>query len=250
MSRRLIFAISGLILLACAAALAIFPARWLMTLLPASWPVAIVDAKGTIWSGTITAAIGSPQYRRTIAEPLSWQISFADGPKLTLSHAWLDSPVRLTPTWNGVRITSHTLQLPVAAFAALDARIGAVSPGGDLSIAWPATFIGQSGAPPGTKLLDAKWRNAVSALTPIRPLGDYSLILTQNAQNGADLILSTQKGPLKLNGEGTLSRNSGLRFNGTAQADPASSADVQAALQDLLAAIGPRQNNQTALRFP
>ncbi len=243
-------AVTSLILLACCAALAVLPARWLMIAVPADWPLAIVDASGTVWSGTATVAIGTPARRRTVAEPLSWRLSLANGLKLIVSHSWLNGPLSLTPTWKGIGITAQTLQVPVAALATLDARIAAVSPGGELSFTWPATFLGQSGRPPGSKLLDIRWRNAVSALTPIRPLGDYALALTQNARSGADLVLSTQQGPLMLNGNGVLSPDERFRFTGTAQTDPAASADIHTALQDLLAALGPHRNNQTTLRFP
>lgn len=249
MNRRLIFSVAGLILLACCAALAVLPARWIMTMLPAAWPLAVVDASGTIWSGSATLAIGAPSRRRTVAEPLRWQLSFAGGPKLLLSHPWLGGPLAVTPAWLGVGVSGQTLQLPAPVLATLDARIAAISPGGELSLKWPATFIGRSSRAPGTTLLDAQWRNAVSALASIRPLGDYTLALKQADQGRAELTLSTQQGPLILNGTGVLDKKSGFQFDGTAQTDPAASAEIHAALRDLLATLGTRRNNQTLLRF-
>lgn len=249
MIRRIIFSAAGLILLACCAAVAVLPARWLMTALPASWPLAVVDANGTVWSGNATIAVGTQGRRRTVAEPLRWRLSLAGRPKLLVFHPWLGGSLALTPVWMGVAVSAQTLQLPAAALATLDARIETISPGGELSLKWPATFIDRAGRPAGAGLLDIQWHNAASALTPIRPLGDYAIALKQGAQGGADLVLSTRKGPLMLSGTGVLDGKNGFQFDGKAQADPAASVDIHAALRDLLATLGPHQDNQTLLRF-
>lgn len=249
MSRRRLFSLAGLILLAFCAALVVLPARWIMVVLPETWPVAIVNASGTVWSGSATIAVGPTSRRRTVADPLHWQLSFARGPKLLVSHPWLGGPLAMTPSWLGVAVSGQTLQLPASVLATLDARIAAIGPEGELSLKWPATSTGGSGPPAGTTLLEAHWRNAVSALAPIRPLGDYALTLKQGAQDQASLTLSTRQGPLLLNGSGVLNKKGGLQFDGTAQADPAANTGTQAALRDLLAALGPQRNNQTILRF-
>jgi len=248
-SRRLVFRLIGLALLAGFAALAVLPARWAMVVLPQSWPLAIVDASGTLWSGSATIAVGAPSYRRTLPDPLRWQLSFAPGPRLRVTHPWLGGPLILTPGWTGVGVSGQTLKLPASALGALDARIAAIGPGGELSFKWPASVIGSGSQPAGTVLLDAQWHNAVSSLTPVRPLGDYTLILKQGAQkNRVDLVLDTRQGPLMLNGVGTLDGKAS-RFDGTAQVDPAASKSIHAALHDVLAALGPQRNNQTILHF-
>ncbi|RBP38878.1 type II secretion system protein N (GspN) [Eoetvoesiella caeni] len=249
MNRRVIFSVAGLILLACCAALAVLPARWIMAMLPTAWPLAVVNASGTVWSGSATLAIGTASHRRTIAEPLRWHLSIADGPKLLVSHPWLGGPLAVTPAWLGLAVSGQTLQLPAPVLATLDARIAAVGPGGELLLQWPATVIGRSSRPPGTTLLNVQWRNAASALAPIRPLGDYALILKQADQGRADVVLSTRQGPLMLNGTGILDRKGGFQFDGTAQTDPTASTDTHAVLRDLLATLGPHRNNQTLLRF-
>ncbi|WP_442598110.1 type II secretion system protein N [Parapusillimonas sp. JC17] len=238
-----------LALIACGAALAVLPARWIMAAVPASWPLAVVDANGTIWSGSATIAIGPPSRRRSLPDPLDWRLSLVGGPKLHLAHPWLGGPLIVSAGWRGIGISAQTLRLPASALGTLDARVAAVDPGGDLSIKWPATFVGAAKRPPGTVLLDAQWRNAVSALTPIRPLGDYDLALKQAAENRIDVVLGTRNGPLMLTGAGALEGGNRFSFEGTAQADPAAGSEIHAALRDLLAALGPRRNNQTLLRF-
>lgn len=246
---RLAFITAGLLLLACAAALVVLPARWMMAMIPDHWPLAVVDASGTIWSGSATVALGAREHQRTVPAALRWETSWARGPKLTLHHPWLGGPLALTPAWLGLGISGQTLQLPAAALATLDARLAAVGPGGTLSLKWPASVIGRTQTPAGTTLLEARWRDAASALTPIRPLGDYALVLTQLASGNVDVTLSTREGALALKGQGTLNSTQGFRFDGTAQADPSASTNDQAALRDVLAALGPQRNNQTLLRF-
>lgn len=248
MKRRLLI-LTGLCLAAFAAALAVLPARWLMPALPVQWPLAIVDATGSVWSGTAALAVGPPHNRRRLPAPLRWQWSFSQGPRMELAHPWLGGPLILALSPSGLAISSQTLTLPAQALATLDARLAAVGPEGRLSLAWPATHIGPAGGPSqGSRLLQAEWQEAASALTPIRPLGHYTLTLTQAAQ-GADLRLATKDGPLLLEGTGTLNSRTGLRFQGTAQADPKEHASVHAALQDVLSALGPRQNNVTRLDY-
>lgn len=248
MTLRAVLVAIGLLLLAIAAAIAVLPARWLMLALPGHWPVAIVDAHGTVWNGTATLALGPERHRRTLPDPLQWDWSFTYGPRMEVSHPWLGGSVTLVPGWTGIGISAQTLQLPAQALTTLDARIASINPGGRLSLSWPATHIGRHSRPAGTRLLDAEWREAVSALSPVRPLGNYTLSVKQSAGGGADIALATRQGPLVLEGSGLLD-GTGLQFKGTAQADPATSADVEAALQDVLAALGPRKNKVTLLHY-
>ncbi len=248
MNRSVVVRVIGLILLACCAALVVLPARWVIKALPDTWPLAVVDASGTVWSGTATMALGTPERRRSVPEPIRWQLSLSGGPKVVVNHPWLGGPLTLAPAWLGLGVSGQTLQLPASALSALDARIAAVGPGGELTLKWPPIVIGRT-PPTGTTLLDAQWRNAVSSLTPIRPLGDYALALKQGEQGRVNLDLSTRQGPLMLSGAGALDRSKGFQFDGTAHVDPAAGDGVHAALSDLLAVLGPRRDNQTILRF-
>lgn len=248
MSRRMALRVAGLALLACCAAVPVLPARWIMAVLPASWPLTVVDARGTLWAGSATLAVGTAARRRTLPDPVQWRLSFTPMPGLVVSHPWLGGPVSMAPGWQGIRVSGQTLQLPAAVLGALDARIAAIGPGGELSARWPAIVIAPAGQPAGARLLDVEWRNAASSLTPVRPLGDYVLALKQGRRGQADLLLSTRQGPLLLNGAGTLDSR-GLRFEGSAQADPGAEAHIHAGLHDLLAALGPRKNNQALLSF-
>ena len=79
------------------------------------------------------------------------------------------------------------------------------------------------------------WLHAASALSEIRPLGDYRILLQSNGR-ALDAQLSTLSGKLKLDGKGSFDNASGMRFNGTAQAAPGIAATE---LNELLHHIGP-----------
>jgi general secretion pathway protein N len=79
------------------------------------------------------------------------------------------------------------------------------------------------------------WLGAASALSSIRPLGDYRILLKGNG-TALDAQLSTLSGKLQLTGNGTYDNTSGMRFTGTAQAAPGTAATE---LNELLHHIGP-----------
>ena len=247
MKHRLLWVIFALMLVT-ASAIAVLPARWLIRAIPAHWPLAIVDASGTVWSGSAAMAVGPSHSRRRLPDPLRWHWSFDHGPRMTLSHPWLSGPLLIAFSPNGVTLSAQAMTLPAQALATLDARIAAVGPEGLLTVKWPATRIVPPPARDGATLLQAEWREAASALAPVRPLGTYTLQLTQASQ-GTELALATLGGPLLLEGAGSLSPRTGLEFKGTAQADPAANAATHRALQDILNALGPRKNHVTLLHY-
>lgn len=249
MSRHRGLAGIGLLLVMALSALAVLPARWLMLALPPDIPIAIADTTGTVWSGSATLALGRGQNRRILPDPLRWNLSFADGPRLDLHHAWLRGPVTLAVTLDGVKLSGQTLALPARALAAVDPAIATIGPGGMLTVSWPAITLFPSARPGGQPLLNAEWRDASSALTPVRPLGDYVLVSRQGTDGRADFLIETRRGPLLLEGRGHIDASTGLHFRGTARADPSAPAEIQTALQDILGALGPRQNQQTLLNY-
>ncbi len=78
------------------------------------------------------------------------------------------------------------------------------------------------------------WLHAASGLSPIAPLGDYSIILQGDGQK-LQASLSTQGGKLQLQARGHLDPVRGMQISGTAQA----AADAKEELNELLHYIGP-----------
>jgi general secretion pathway protein N len=77
------------------------------------------------------------------------------------------------------------------------------------------------------------WRNATLNLSTLQPLGDYRLQL-RGTDGKIDARLETQDGKLHLEGVGAYSKQNGFHFSGSAHADPAYAAKLQA----LLALLG------------
>lgn len=238
----------ALIIVLCATcvlcALAVMPARWLIAILPSSGLLVAVDASGSIWSGNATLAIGQPPLRRALPEPLHWTLRLAGGPHLSATHPALGGELTLAPSWRGLRISAQTLRLPATILPTLHAALGALNPGGDVTLSWPDTLLsGFWARPAGSPLLDLRWNNASSSLSRVRPMGAYRIALTQGEKGQIDVALSTLVGPLALQGQGTYGADSGLRFEGTARTAPGTTPDTQAALADLLNTLGPAQGD-------
>jgi len=247
--RRRILTATLLALLAGVCALAVLPARWLLAVWPETGWLVVADAQGSIWSGSATLAIGRPELRRTLPQPLRWTFRFSGGPHWVASHPALGGAVRITPTWRGLRVSAQTLRLPATALSTLHAALGALQPGGELRLNWSENTLGFTAPPAGRTLLELRWNTASTALSRIRPMGSYRAVVTQGENGRADVALSTLSGPLVVQARGTWTARDGLRFQGTARADAKAPPDTQAGLTDLLNALGPRQGDHHDLRF-
>ncbi|MBU4613078.1 type II secretion system protein N [Achromobacter sp. GG226] len=238
----------GLGLIVLVTALAVLPARWLMRALPQHWPVAIVDAAGTVWNGTALVALGPPGARTTLPQPVRWRAGWADGVRLQLEHPWLDCTLGLRPGFTSLGISPCGLRLPAQVLAAVGAPLNTLKPAGQLALRWPGLRLPYGGAAPAGELLTLDWRQAGSALSMVRPLGDYRAALT-GRDGAAHLSLTTLNGPLQLRGDGTFTPQGGLRFSGVASPAPDASDATVAGLQAMLSAIGRRSGNDTLLQI-
>lgn len=237
-----------LILVACAAALAVLPARWLMAVVPEQSPVIIADAHGTLWRGSATLAVGTPGNRRALPDPVNWSFQWSGGPRLVAKHAWMRNDLVLSPSWRGLRLSGQTLQLPAQALVSLHAMFNTLDPGGELLISWPERVFGLGGPERGDRLLEVQWRLASAGLSRVRPLGTYQLAVTQGEGGQVDLVLSTREGPLMMSARGKASAK-GMQLDGVAEVDSAASGDTRAGLQNLLNALGTRRGEQAILRL-
>lgn len=240
-----------LLAVAWAAALCLLPARWVIAWIPESSPVLITNASGTLWEASATMAVGIGGLRRTLPDPLQWRLSFDGGPHLVLTHPWLRGPLTLAISWRGARMSAQSLQLPAFALTTVHSMFNTLDPGGEVLLDWPELIFGKGAVASNdnTRLLSARWRNASSSLTRIRPMGEYTLVLSQGANDNIALVLGTDKGPWMMEGTGTLSQSGRVQFDGKAWIHESASGDTHAALQGLLDAIGPRsdQNSHTIM---
>lgn len=245
MTRAVRFSWLALLLAAAVtAAFCVLPARWALAWIPESSPVYLTDASGTLWDASAMVAVGVGGLQRSLPDPLRWRLRFDGGLRLVVTHPWLGGPLTLAPSWQGWQMSAQSLQVPASVLTTVHGLFNTLDPGGEVLLNWPELYMGKSAVAVNgsSQLLFVQWRNASSSLTRIQPMGEYTLILSQGANNAMALALETSRGPWMMQGAGTLSPFGRAQFDGKAWVHESASGDTHTALQDLLDAIGPRSD--------
>ena len=226
------------------------PAVWLAGRVQAAsgGQVLLQDARGTVWNGstqlTLTGGPGSSD-SSTLPGRLAWRVQPGWG-QLQVSvfaDCCMQTPLALDllPRWGGVhlRMQDQRSQWPALLLTGLGTPWNTLQLGGQLQLSSTGlrlqTVAGQLRLAGDLQL---QLRGASSRLSALPVLGSYQLLLQGSGQGDAPttLRLSSQEGPLRLNGEGQWT-GARLRFRGTAQATDGQ----DDALANLLNIIGRRQ---------
>lgn len=200
--------------------------------------VALANAEGTVWSGRGSLRIVHGGAVVAL-DRVEW--SFAPS-RLFLGEVAVDvkaaakdlsataQAARSVGEWR-VRELAATAPASIAGtFAPLAA---AWQPAGAIAIESPSfAFDGRDFKGEAR----ATWRDAGLSLSPVRPLGTFTATVKGEGPKAA-VLLTTEKGPLRLAGKGTLEPNGRLAFDGEARAEPGRDKDLEA----LLALMGPRR---------
>lgn len=231
------------------------PARWLALACESATrgQVHLLNPAGSIWNGSAQLVLGDasggpagqlPKDAAALPGQVRWRLrpvwlglelgiatdccNPADSPQaLGLRTDWTSAGMRWT-------LTSAGSRWPAAMLSGLGAPWNTIEPAGELVL--NAHFSGTrvEGRPATDGRAQVSWLHAQSALSTIRPLGSYQLDIDGGAST--QVRLSTQQGPLQLEGSGQWVGDK-LRFSGTAQASP----EEQTALGSLLNLIGQRK---------
>lgn len=203
-----------------------FPATWLAKIVEERTDGRIVlgNAQGTLWRGSAT--VGAAAGRADPASQLlpgrfSWTLS----PMVLLGRVnaqventdALLQPLRITGNWQEWRVSPSSIDMSAERLVSLGAPLNTLQPTGTMRLAWETlqvARIGNAATMSGTMTLTMN--EIASRLSPIRPLGDYRLVLDWRGQR-AQVALETINGPLVLNGSGQIVKGR-LRFTGTAEA--------------------------------
>lgn len=228
----------------------------LMLFLPASWlgllvekqsqgRISLGDVQGSFWRGSafIGGAAGvSGPVTPLFAGRFSWRIS----PLLLLGQldAELDNPASLSTT---VRVSGNLAQwhispavlaLPPERLQGLGAPLNTIGPSGQLHLSWNSMQITrQDEKLEVTGRMQLAMTDMASRLSPVKPLGSYNLAFDWHGM-GADVALSTVKGPMLLSGGGSL-QGGRLQFSGKAWAQ----AGQEERLANLLNLLGQRRKD-------
>lgn len=258
--------VTGAVALVSALAITIAnaPANWLATDLArrTHGVLLLADAQGTIWSGSAVMAVGSPVPEsgddgtaaanatggRSLALPgrVTWtlEIERALAPVLHLTHdGVLAQPVAVRYRDGALAIDAGTVALPASLLRLLGAPLNTLLPQGRCTLRWNGLRFEGQGAPVGEGTLGIA--DFALAISPVRPLGDY-LVSWTSGVGGWTWRLTTERGPLELQGSGTLvGRRSQMRVVARVARETPGPIAVQ--LNPLLDALGRRGSDEAVI---
>jgi len=235
------------------------PAQWLADGLHSATGghLLLAEARGSLWNGSAVLVLtGGSGSRDASALPdrLQWQLRpgwgvlrlradqaccLPGGLQLTLQPGWSGFAVVLDDPGRPAGAPRTLGQWPASWLAGLGTPWNTLQLGGQLQLASTGMRLQQvAGQLRLTGDLLLQLRGASSRLSVLPSLGSYQLLLQGNGSGDTptQLRLSSQDGPLRLNGEGQWT-GARLRFRGTAQATDGQ----DDALANLLNIIGRRQ---------
>lgn len=211
-----------------------FPAHWLLGPIDKATGgrLRVLHSSGTLWKGQAQLGVSDGGRVYALPDPLQWRWVFAESDVrlgLQFSHVRMDSPLNLGWGAQGLGVGSGNLRLPAAWLMAVGAPFNTLKPEGVLNVTWGAVTLSNP-----ELNIQVVWKDAQSALSPIRPLGEYQVQVRGNPQRNLSLSLSTVSGPLQLQGQGDMTGGNRLNFTGEAWTDDTH----RAALTGLLSQMG------------
>ena len=176
----------------------------------------LVEAQGTLWSGTGQLEIRDTGGHTGLAKRLVWRLQpDASLPARITYEVELDPgsrPFTVTAFWSRIEIEHADISLPALALGLGLPKLAPLELTGGMNLKISNLSIGRDAAR-GSAIL--QWRAAGSALSPVSPLGDYELRL-EGQGSGARATLHTLAGPLQLDGQALWASGSKPVFQVTA----------------------------------
>jgi general secretion pathway protein N len=228
------------------------PARWLFSSVSTltQCKVLVDSPSGSIWQGSAAIGFSEPALdgkgcRRAMAitERLHWQMScqvFSPGCKLSIETPALSKPLQIHLGLSEVYVQDNEARLPAEMLEVLGAPWTLLHPRAQLHARWTDLTIRENA---GTGTVRISMNDLISPISQIQPLGSYDVQADLTAE-GISYVLSTSKGPLLLQAQGTFGPR-GVSGQGDASATP----EMKEALTGLLNLIGKRQGDTYRLAF-
>lgn len=224
--------------------LALFPAAWITPQFSKATAghVNLVNPAGSLWHGSasLMLAAGSDMSAATLLPGrIEWHTSFwplfVGRVHMTmLQSEAMPTPITVDATRRGATLSQGALAVPASLLTGLGAPFNTLDLEGNVQLAWSEwrSFEREAFGQLTVTLLDAS-----SRVSLVKPLGSYRVAI-QAEGDRSTVDLSTIKGPLMLNGHGTVSAGSTM-FNGTASAAPEARDNLAGLLNLLGRPVGP-----------
>lgn len=193
--------------------------------------LSLAHTTGSLWRGSGVVLLRQHARFQTLGN-YRWQLRLADASLQVQAEEHPPMSMRYLPFSRKIAIDDIQLDLPASMLEIAAPQLGPYQLQGMLDVHGQHLTLDISGM---DGQLTVEWLHAASALSEIRPLGDYRIVL-QGKGSTVDGQLTTLSGKLQLSANGTYDSASRLRLNGTAQAAPGDSAME---LNELLHHIGP-----------
>lgn len=197
----------------------------------------LANAAGSVWQGSATPAIRQRSGSLLALENLHWDIDFLPlfTGKIIVQFKWDNvaqaQPMEATVSMGKIEFRNALIPLQAVLIGELMPMLQPAQLSGQLQIRSEQVTFSKLGIN-GNAL--AEWVNAGSVLSTVNPLGSYSINLA-GAGERLDMTLVTTSGALLLEGNGSFTRDQGLKFQVTARA----AADSKGRLDELLNNLGP-----------
>lgn len=193
--------------------------------------LSLVQTTGSVWHGSGVVLLRQNSRYQTLGS-YRWNLKLFSAALQVQTGESAPMTVRYVPFAGRIDIDDLRIVLPASIIEVVAPQLGPYQLQGSLEASSGHLTLDSAGM---NGQITVDWLNAASALSEIRPLGDYRVLLKSNGP-AMDAQLSTLSGKLQLAGQGSFDNKAGMRFNGTAQAAPGSTASE---LNELLHHIGP-----------
>jgi len=199
--------------------------------------ITLTQAGGTFWKGRGLLSISQNRTSPINLGRIEWNMrSFwlligQVDITLDLSGDGLHGRSQLIFSPGQTKLNGLRLSVEAAKLGSYYSPAALISPLGQININAEAVSINDKGM---QGQIEVKWNNAGSALSAVKPLGNYNLTTTGNGKNAKIVLSSSNDSALNLAGNGSWALVNGLvNFNGTA-----TPAKNKSELESLLSLIG------------
>lgn len=197
--------------------------------------VALTQPSGSVFDGSATLRLRLPNLAPITIDRVQWNwhaLALFRGQLavgVQLKAGGLFGTLTVGRTFFHWHFRDGTVEGPASALAPLHPLLGSWNPTGRITLRVPSLRIDRAGFD-GSGFME--WADAGLSLSTVQPLGTWRLTLTGEG-GPAKLTVATQRGPLSITGNGTVSTAGKAVFTGEAKAHAGREPDLAPILANL-----------------